>query len=116
MDKIVLKKTDGRPNGHHVRLSASKSESNRLLLINALAEKKMTLENLSTARDTQTMQALLATQPREWDVKDAGTTMRFLTAYLALKGFGDTITGTERMQQRPIGPLVVALRHIGASI
>jgi 3-phosphoshikimate 1-carboxyvinyltransferase len=116
MDKIVLKKTDGRPNGHRVRLSASKSESNRLLLIDALAEKKMRLENLSTARDTQTMQALLATQPNEWDVKDAGTTMRFLTAYLALKGSGDIITGTERMQQRPIGPLVDALRHIGASI
>jgi len=116
MDKIVLKKSDGRPNGTSVRLSASKSESNRLLLIDALAERKMSLENLSTARDTQTMRALLATQPKEWDVKDAGTTMRFLTAYLALKGNGDIITGTERMQQRPIGPLVEALRHIGASI
>lgn len=116
MDKIVLRKSDGRPNGARVRLSASKSESNRLLLIDALAEKKMALENLSTARDTQTMQALLTNKPKEWDVKDAGTTMRFLTAFLALKGHGDVITGTERMQQRPIGPLVEALRHIGATI
>lgn len=50
------------------------------------------------------------------DVKDAGTTMRFLTAYLAIEGSGQTLTGTDRMKQRPIGPLVDALRSIGASI
>lgn len=116
MERIFLKKWDKRPEGQSVRLSASKSESNRLQLINALAKQPAELMNLSTARDTQTMQRLLAEQSAVWDVQDAGTTMRFLTAYLALRGDGQIITGTERMQQRPIGPLVDALRQLGASI
>lgn len=116
MERIFLKKWDKRPEGQSVRLSASKSESNRLQLINALAKQPAELMNLSTARDTQTMRRLLDEQSTVWDVQDAGTTMRFLTAYLALRGDGQIITGTERMQQRPIGPLVDALRQLGASI
>lgn len=115
-DKKILRKSDKWQMSGSVGISSSKSESNRLLLINALASKKMTLNNLSTARDTQTMTQLLQDQPQNWDVKDAGTTMRFLTAYLALNGKNDVITGTDRMQQRPIGPLVNCLRLIGAEI
>ena len=99
-----------------MQLAASKSESNRLLLIQALSEKTLALGNLSEARDTQTMSSLIGEKSAIWDVKDAGTTMRFLTAYLAIKGEGHTITGTERMKQRPIGLLVNALRELGAYV
>ncbi|WP_420316309.1 3-phosphoshikimate 1-carboxyvinyltransferase [Ekhidna sp.] len=100
-----------------ITLESSKSESNRALIINALAGGNVTdIHNLSNARDTQTMRSLLEGKPEEYDVKDAGTTMRFLTAYLSIHGQGETITGTERMKNRPIGPLVDALRTLGAKI
>ncbi len=113
--KILLKKLSDKISGV-VSISSSKSESNRLLVINALASKSLELKNLSEARDTQTMIRLLDSDDKTWDVKDAGTTMRFLTAFLAVHGKGHVITGTERMKQRPIGPLVEALRSIGADV
>lgn len=97
-------------------MSPSKSESNRALLIKALAKKDIHLKNLSDAQDTQTMQKLLKENPEEWDVIDAGTTMRFLTAYLAIYGVQKTITGSKRMKERPIGPLVDSLRLLGSTI
>ena len=99
-----------------ILLPSSKSESNRALIINALGGNKGNLSNLSEARDTQTMMRLLQSNEEELDVLDAGTTMRFLTAYLSATSANKSITGTERMQQRPIGILVDALRHIGAEI
>ena len=99
-----------------VFVEASKSESNRVLLINALGGNKSVLHNISNARDSQTMSRLLREQSEVWDVLDAGTTMRFCTAFLAIEGKGEVITGTERMKNRPIGPLVDALRQLGASI
>ncbi|MFY0607436.1 MAG: 3-phosphoshikimate 1-carboxyvinyltransferase [Cyclobacteriaceae bacterium] len=99
-----------------VQLTSSKSESNRALLINALSGNKLVLDNLSAARDTQTMTRLMQEAAEVWDVLDAGTTMRFCTAYLGIKGTGQTITGTPRMCQRPIGLLVDALRALGANI
>lgn len=99
-----------------IALTASKSESNRALIIQALCEKAIVLNNLSAARDTQTLIRLLAEKSSIWDVLDAGTTMRFCTAYLAVRGHENTITGTERMQQRPIGLLAEALKEIGAEI
>jgi len=99
-----------------IELESSKSESNRALLINALSGNICEINNLSKARDTQTMISLLATDPIEWDVKDAGTTMRFLTAYLAINGDNSVITGTPRMKKRPIGPLANCLENIGAEI
>ena len=95
---------------------ASKSESNRALVINALAGNKGNLANLSEARDTQTMQRLLASDNPVWDVLDAGTTMRFLTAYAAVTNQDKTLTGTPRMCERPIKLLVDALRTLGADI
>ena len=97
-------------------MEASKSESNRALIINALEGSNSKLTHLSNARDTDTMQTLLNSDGDVLDVKDAGTTMRFLTAFLAIRGKGQVITGTDRMKKRPIGPLVDALRTIGASI
>ncbi len=94
----------------------SKSESNRALIINALANQGTSVKNLANARDTQTMQFLLDHDPDIYDVRDAGTTMRFLTAYLCITGRKKIITGTPRMKERPIAILVDALRHLGAKI
>ena len=68
----------------HIPLPSSKSESNRALVIDALTEGKNTVKNLAEARDTQTMIRLLRTNPAVFDVLDAGTTMRFLTAFVAV--------------------------------
>jgi 3-phosphoshikimate 1-carboxyvinyltransferase len=98
-------------------LASSKSESNRALIINALSGNKIPLKNLANARDTVTMERLLSQlDSAEWDVLDAGTTMRFTTAFAAVKGLNKIMTGTARMQERPIGVLVDALRTLGAEI
>jgi 3-phosphoshikimate 1-carboxyvinyltransferase len=99
-----------------VLLPASKSESNRALIIDALTGHQCTLNNLSEARDTQTMQRLLHSQEQTLDVIDAGTTMRFLTAFVAVTNQNKILTGTPRMCERPISILVDALRTLGAKI
>ena len=101
---------------HSIPLPSSKSESNRALVIDALTEGKNTLSNLAEARDTQTMIRLLETNPAVFDVLDAGTTMRFLTAFAAATNQQKIMTGTPRMCERPIGILVDALRSLGADI
>ncbi|WP_400191931.1 3-phosphoshikimate 1-carboxyvinyltransferase [Hymenobacter sp. B81] len=107
---------DGRPLRGTALLPASKSESNRALILQALAGGGE-LTNLSEANDTQLMRRLL-TQPEaaEFDAEDAGTVMRFLTAYLSATGRQATLTGSARMRERPIGVLVDALRQLGARI
>lgn len=97
-----------------IPLPSSKSESNRALIINSFANGK--LNNLSEARDTQTLLKLLKSDEKEMDVLDAGTTMRFLVAYCALTNQNKTLTGTPRMCERPISILVDALRELGANI
>jgi 3-phosphoshikimate 1-carboxyvinyltransferase len=99
-----------------IPLPSSKSESNRALIINALANGKDNLSNLAEARDTQTMMRLLVSDDSVADVIDAGTTMRFLTAYFSITNQQKTMTGTPRMCERPIGILVDALRSLGADI
>lgn len=99
-----------------IALASSKSESNRALIIDALTGFKSHLENLSTARDTQTMIRLLKSEEETADVLDAGTTMRFLTAYFAATNQKKIMTGTDRMCERPIGILVDALKTLGADI
>ena len=99
-----------------ISLPSSKSESNRALVIDALTEGENHLSNLAEARDTQTMIRLLKENPAIFDVLDAGTTMRFLTAYAAATNQNKVMTGTPRMCERPIGILVDALREIGAEI
>lgn len=102
--------------GGRIPLPSSKSESNRALIIRALSPHPFKLNNLSSARDTQTMIKLLASEGHVLDVIDAGTTMRFLTAYCAAAGRDQILTGTPRMCKRPIGLLVKALRELGATI
>jgi 3-phosphoshikimate 1-carboxyvinyltransferase len=97
-------------------LSSSKSISNRALLLQALSGNQSEVSNLSSARDTQLMKRLVSSSEKTIDVLDAGTTMRFLTAYFALTGKNKILTGTDRMKERPIGLLVEALRKLGATI
>ena len=97
-------------------LPASKSISNRVLIMNALAGNTATLHNLSDANDTQLMLKLINASDKVIDVEDAGTTMRFLTAYFSITNQNKIITGTQRMKERPIGILVNALRALGVEI
>ena len=107
----------GGPLQGTAHLPASKSEANRALILQALAGGG-TLGNLSDAHDTQLMNRLLAAASKAdvLDAEDAGTVMRFLTAYLAVTNWRGRLIGTARMQERPIGVLVEALRQAGASI
>ena len=100
-----------------VQLNGSKSISNRLLIIRAISGMELEINNLSTADDTRTMVRLLKNQNELiLDTGDAGTTYRFLTAYLALKNGKHFLTGSKRMMERPIAGLVSALRNLGANI
>ncbi len=99
-----------------IRLDGSKSISNRALLIRALCQNQFSIENLAHSADTETMVRLLNQKGGHFDVGPAGTTFRFLTGYLALQDGEQILTGSSRMLQRPIGPLVDALNTIGADI
>lgn len=99
-----------------VRLPASKSISNRALVMNALAGSKVMPDNLSDCDDTRVILDALSRMPETIDIGAAGTAMRFMTAYLAVTPGCHTLTGTERMKHRPIRALVDALRYIGADI
>ena len=99
-----------------VPLPTSKSISNRVLIINALGNGEYFPENLSDCDDTQVMIHSLNEKGETLDIKAAGTAMRFLTAYLSITSGTKVITGTQRMQQRPIRILVDALRSLGADI
>ena len=99
-----------------IQLPASKSISNRALIINALAKGAHKPENLSDCDDTNVMVKALTSQDETIDIMAAGTAMRFLTAFLSVTEGTRVITGTERMQQRPIEILVNALKMLGAEI
>lgn len=99
-----------------IDLPASKSISNRALIINALAGNEICPTNLSDCDDTRVIVAALSAMPDVIDIGAAGTAMRFLTALLAIGSGEHTITGTARMKQRPIATLVDALRYMGADI
>ena len=97
-------------------LSGSKSESTRLLILQALYP-DIEIENIASCDDTTVLQKALASQEDILDIHHAGTAMRFLTAYLAATTQKEiTLTGSPSMLQRPIGPLVAALRDMGAAI
>lgn len=101
-----------------IDLPASKSISNRVLLLNALCATPGRLSNLAQCDDTDAvLSALAQSDASEVNIGAAGTAMRFLTAYFATReGREVVIDGTERMRQRPIGVLVDALRQLGADI
>ncbi|NDW18972.1 3-phosphoshikimate 1-carboxyvinyltransferase [Dysgonomonas sp. 216] len=99
-----------------IKLPASKSISNRALIINALSLSPYEIDNLSDCDDTRVMVEAFNAEDNLFDVKAAGTSMRFLTAFLSRLPGEWIITGTERMQERPINILVDALNSLGAHI
>lgn len=104
------------PKNRHIRLTGSKSETNRVLLLRALYP-NLTLINDSNAHDVDMMKRGLQQLQGTVDIHHAGTAMRFLTAYFAtLEGASVTLTGSERMKQRPIQVLVEALDALGAEV
>lgn len=121
--KVQIKKKRNRISGT-VKISGSKSISNRLLIIRGLANSNCTITNLSTSDDTiklLTLQSGIESCERSGismilDVKNAGTVARFLTAYLVPRDGKWLITGTGRMMIRPMDGLVDCLRQVGAQI
>ena len=102
---------------YSVKLPASKSISNRALVIHALSGGQVIPENLSDCDDTEVIIRALRERPHDIDIKAAGTAMRFMTALLSVReGEEHLLTGTERMKHRPIEVLVDALRVLGADI
>lgn len=99
-----------------IQLPASKSISNRALIIHALSKGTLLPQNLSNCDDTKVMIKALEEMPETINIKAAGTAMRFMTAFLSVTQGEHTITGTDRMKVRPIGVLVEALRYLGAEI
>jgi 3-phosphoshikimate 1-carboxyvinyltransferase len=103
-------------NQQEIQITGSKSESNRLLLLQALYP-EITIENVSNSDDSVVMQKALSSADAVVDIHHAGTAMRFLTAYFSTQEDREvTLTGSSRMKERPIKILVEALRALGASI
>ena len=115
MKELRLRHQSGNLDGK-IQITGSKSESNRMLLLRALFP-HIELENLSNSDDTVAMKSGLENDNDLVDIGHAGTSMRFLTAYYStLENQEKTLTGSSRMQERPIGILVDALRQLGADI
>jgi 3-phosphoshikimate 1-carboxyvinyltransferase len=108
--------SSGKLNRTTITLPTSKSISNRALIVNSLAYSPYSIQNLSESDDTKVMLDVFNSNSNKFDIGAAGTSMRFLTAYLS-KIVGEwELTGSSRMKQRPIGILVDALRKLGAQI
>lgn len=99
-----------------IDLPASKSISNRALILSMLCGSAEKIEHLADCDDTNVMIEVLTSNKSEFDIGAAGTSMRFLTAYLSNKEEKSILTGSERMKNRPIGVLVDALNSLGAEI
>ncbi|MBW1294308.1 3-phosphoshikimate 1-carboxyvinyltransferase [Aquimarina litoralis] len=99
-----------------LQITGSKSETNRLLILQSLYP-EIEIDNISNSDDSRLMRAALASNEELIDIHHAGTAMRFLTAYFAIKDGRETIlTGSKRMQERPIKILVDALKQLGCNI
>lgn len=121
MSSYKVKYSNGSKISGTFKVPASKSISNRVLIINALAKAGAKLSNIASCDDTDVMVKALSQSPsldkvETIDIGAAGTSMRFLTAYLSNTPGEWLITGTQRMKERPISILVDALRSVGAKI
>ena len=113
---IVLNGVANKKNSQEITISGSKSESNRLLILQNLFP-EISIENLSDSDDSVHMQQALSSTEEIVNIGHAGTAMRFLTSYFASKEDREVVlTGSERMQNRPIEILVNALKDLGANI
>lgn len=100
-----------------IRITGSKSESNRILVLKKLFNPKLCISNLSNSDDTQFLQRALEDSHGTINIHHAGTAMRFLTSFYTIRAKGSVyLTGSDRMKQRPISILVGALNSIGAKI
>ncbi len=114
--KICIKGVENKLINKSVFISGSKSESNRLLILQQLLS-RITISNLSDSDDTHHLQHALSTQDSEINIGHAGTAMRFLTAFFAAqKNRTVILSGSDRMHNRPIKILVDALKDLGAEI
>jgi len=113
--KYLISKLDKTLKGSIV-LPGSKSVANRALIIHALSYSPYPIENLSESDDTRVMEQVFNSNSNHFDIGHAGTAMRFLTAFLSQVVGEWTLTGSDRMKQRPIGILVDALNKLGAKI
>ena len=101
---------------NEIQITGSKSESNRLLILQKLFG-NIEIKNISNSQDTNLLQKALNSDEKTIDIHHAGTAMRFLTSFFAVQeGVEKILTGSERMKQRPIKPLVEALKELGADI
>jgi len=101
---------------NEIQITGSKSESNRLLILQKLFG-NIEIKNISNSQDTNLLQKALNSDEKTIDILHAGTAMRFLTSFFAVQeGVEKILTGSERMKQRPIKSLVEALRELGADI
>jgi 3-phosphoshikimate 1-carboxyvinyltransferase len=115
MNSLRISKINKPVNGT-INITGSKSESNRLLILNQFFS-NLKIENLSNSDDSKLMQKALASNSNEINIGHAGTAMRFLTAFYAVKEDSEiTLTGSHRMKNRPIKILVDALKDLGATI
>jgi 3-phosphoshikimate 1-carboxyvinyltransferase len=113
---ILLNALENKKINEKITISGSKSESNRLLILQKLFP-QILIENLSDSDDSVHLQHALSTKDKRVDIGHAGTAMRFLTSYFALNDGREIIlTGSDRMQNRPIEILVNALNNLGAMI
>lgn len=116
MGSKLLYHTKSFPQGE-ISIGGSKSETNRLLILNELFGKPLQIENQSDSDDTSLLLKALEETGEKIDIYHAGTAMRFLTAYFSIQENRKLIlTGSSRMKQRPIGILVEALKSMGANI
>ena len=101
---------------NEIQITGSKSESNRLLILQKLFG-NIEIKNISNSQDTKLLQKALNSDEKIIDIHHAGTAMRFLTSFFAVQeGVEKILTGSERMKKRPIKPLVEALIELGADI
>jgi 3-phosphoshikimate 1-carboxyvinyltransferase len=115
MDILLNVLADKKIN-ENITISGSKSESNRLLVLQKLFP-EISIENLSDSDDSVHMQHALSANDEIVDISHAGTAMRFLTSYFAVNNGRETVlTGSERMQNRPVEILVNALKDLGATV
>lgn len=113
---IELRKSKILSQKSQITITGSKSESNRLLLLQSLFP-EITINNLSNSDDTRLMQKALRSAGNLIDIHHAGTAMRFLSAFFSIQENREVVlTGSTRMQERPIGTLVEALQSLGAGI
>jgi 3-phosphoshikimate 1-carboxyvinyltransferase len=113
--KILISKTGSTLHGD-IKIPGSKSISNRALIIRALDNLDTELVNLSSSDDTNYLISALKTPDKTIDIGHAGTCLRFLTSFLCIQETEHILTGSDRIKERPLAPLVDALREIGANI